>query len=194
MGGDYHADDIVGLLKQLQQIDVRQLEADKRSNAEIAVILDESAFTYTGDGEPLWNSLLTAQKQWEFAFIGAPWEPQLLSDIANPKLRDYKLYIFLNTFHVTPAQREAIHAKLKKNNAAALWVYAPGYIDDQHCGVQGMSELTGIKLAEDLTPGELRVVCVPEFAQELARQIVGRSTGPTSTWIKSFGITIIKFI
>ena len=167
MGGNYHDDDIVGLLKQLQQIDAQQLAADKRSSAEIAVILDESAFAYTGDGEPLWNSLLTAQKQWEFAFIGAPWEPQLLSDIANPKLRDYKLYIFLNTFHVTPLQREAIHAKLKKNNAAALWVYAPGYIDDQQCGVQGMSELTGIKLAEDLTPGELRVVCVPEFAQEL---------------------------
>ena len=105
MGGDYHDDQIVDLLGQLKRIDEQQLEADKRSTTEIAVILDESAFTYTGDGEPLWNALLTAQKQWEFAFIGAPWEPQLLSDIANPKLPDYKLYIFLNTIHVTPHER-----------------------------------------------------------------------------------------
>jgi hypothetical protein len=168
MGDDYHSDEIVGLLKQLKTIDEQQLEADKRSIADIGVLMDESAFTYTGDGEPLWNALLTAQKQWEFGFIGAPWEPQLLSDIANPKLRDYKLYIFLNTFHVTPAQREAIHAKLKKNNATALWVYAPGYIDGKKCDLAAMAALTGIKLSEDMAPGELRVVCTPDFAKQVS--------------------------
>jgi hypothetical protein len=167
MGGDYHDDEIVGLLRQLKRIDEQQLQSEKRSAAEIVVIMDESAFTYTGDGEPLWNVLLTAQKQWEFAFIGAPWEPQLLSDIANPKLRDYKLYIFLNTFHVTPQQRESIHAKLKRNHATALWIYAPGYIDGQSCSVENMKALTGIELSEDMTPGELRVVCAPEFAKKI---------------------------
>jgi hypothetical protein len=57
---------------------------DKASVAEIAVVLDESSFMYCGDGEPLFNALLTAQKQWELGFIGAPWEPHLLSDISNP--------------------------------------------------------------------------------------------------------------
>jgi hypothetical protein len=157
MGGDYHSDEIVGLLKKLKEIDEKYLESRPGGNAEIAVILDESAFTYTGDGEPLWNALLTAQKQWEFGFIGAPWEPQLLSDIGNPKLRDYKFYIFLNTFHVTAAQREAIHAKLKKNHATALWVYAPGYIDGDRCSIDNMQALTGIKFGEDMTAGELHV-------------------------------------
>jgi Beta-galactosidase len=162
MGGDYHDEAIIKLLGQLKQIDERMLESDKRSTADIAVVLDESAFTYTGDGEPLWNALLTAQKQWEFAFLGAPWEPQLLSDIANPKLHDYKLYIFLNTFQVTPQQRAAIHAKLKKNGATALWVYAPGYIDGQKCDVNNMTALTGIKLAEDRAAGELHVDPLPQ--------------------------------
>jgi hypothetical protein len=157
MGGDYHDDQIVKLLAQLKRIDHESLDADKRSTADIAVIMDESAFTFTGDGEPLWNALLTAQKQWEFAFLGAPWEPQLLSDIDNPKVRDYKLYIFLGTFRVTPAQRTAIHAKLKRNHATALWIYAPGYIDDDKCSVDNMIALTGIKLAESMTPGELHV-------------------------------------
>jgi hypothetical protein len=111
---------------------------------------------YCGDGEPLFNALLTAQKQWELGFIGAPWEPHLLTDMDNPKLKDFKLYIFLNTFHVTPAQRDAIHARLKRNGATAIWVYAPGYITDK-LSVDNMTALIGIKLAENSTAGELHV-------------------------------------
>ena len=194
MGGDYHDDEIIKLLGQLKRIDEQQLEADKRSTTDIAVIMDESAFTYTGDGEPLWNALLTAQKQWEFAFIGAPWEPQLLNDIDNPKLRDYKLYIFLNTFHVTPKQRDAIHAKLKKNNATALWIYAPGYIDGEKCSVDNMAVLTGIKLAEDMTPGELHVAYKLRSPSGAAFLIYRPGTAPTSMSKRSPVTTIIRFI
>ncbi len=107
------------------------------------------------------------------------WEPQLLSDIENPKLPDYKLYIFLNTFHVTPPQRAAIQAKLRKNGATALWVYAPGYIDGQKCDVTNMTALTGIKLAEDRTAGELHVDPLPRdrgTADRLAAAVVPYGT------------------
>jgi hypothetical protein len=147
---------ITRLLKQLKDIDVANLTTDKTSTAEIAVILDEPSFTYAGDGEPMFNALLTAQKQWELGFIGAPWEPMLLSDIDNPKMNDYKVYIFLNTLRVTPTERAAIHAKLKRNGATALWVYATGYIGDK-ADVANISALTGIKLAESMAPGELHV-------------------------------------
>jgi hypothetical protein len=155
-GGNFHDDRIIGLLSSLKKIDEQKLEADKRSNAEIAVILDEASFTYFGDGEPLFNPLLTAQKQWELAFIGAPWEPYLLTDMDHPNLRDFKLYVFLNTFRVTLAQRAAIHARLKRNNATAVWVYAPGYIGDT-LSVGNTRALTGISLAESDSAGELRV-------------------------------------
>jgi beta-galactosidase len=155
-GGTFHDDQIIKLLGDLKKIDERYLEADRRANADIAVVLDEASFTYFGDGEPLFNALLTAQKQWELGFIGAPWEPQLLTDLGNPKLRDYKLYIFLNTFRVTPEQRAAIHARLKRNHATAVWVYAPGYIGEK-LSVDNMRELTGIRLAESDSAGELHV-------------------------------------
>ncbi len=155
-GGTFHDDQIIGLLGDLKKIDEKYLDADKHPNAEIAVVLDEASFTYFGDGEPLFNALLTAQKQWELGFIGAPWEPQLLTDMANPKLRDYKLYIFLNTFRVTPEQRAAIHARLKRNGATAVWVYAPGYIGEK-LSVDYMRDLTGIRLAETDSAGELHV-------------------------------------
>ncbi len=155
-GGTFHDDQIIGLLGDLKKIDVKYLEADKRSNADIAVILDEASFTYFGDGEPLFNALLTAQKQWELGLIGGPWDPHLLTDMGNPNLKDYKLYIFLNTFRVTPEQRAAIHARLKRNGATAVWVYAPGYIGEK-LSVDHMRELTGIRLAESDSPGELHV-------------------------------------
>ncbi len=156
-GANFHDKDITRLLKKLKDTDERYLGADKTSTADIAVILDEETFKYFGDGEPLFNALLTAQKQWQLGFIGAPWEPYLLTDISNPDLKDFKVYLFLNTFHVTPEQKEKIHEKLKRNNATAIWVYAPGYIQDDKLSVEGMSELTGISLEEDNSTGELRV-------------------------------------
>jgi hypothetical protein len=155
-GGTYHDDQIVGLVRQLKQLDEKSLEFDRRPSAEIAVVLDEESFKYCGDGEPLFNAVLTAQKQWELAFIGAPWDAQLLSDMGNPKLRDYKLYVFLNTWRVTAGQRDAIHARLKRNGATAVWVYAPGYIGDK-VSVENMRALTGITLAENNSAGELHV-------------------------------------
>jgi hypothetical protein len=153
---NFHDNQVLKHIADLQKIDARYLSTENRSNSEIAVVLDEESFKYFGDGEPLWNALLTAQKQWELGFIGASWDPQLLTDMDNPKLRDYKLYIFLNTFRVTAEQRAAIHARLKRNHATALWVYAPGYIGEK-LSVENMRELTGIKLAESNSAGELHV-------------------------------------
>ncbi len=156
-GGTFHDDRIIGLFSAFTKIDAQYLSSDKRSIAEVAVILDQDSFTYCGDGEPLFNALLTAQKQWELAFLGAPWEPHLLSDLGNPDLRDFKLYVFLNTFQVTPQQRAAVLARLKRNNATAVWVYAPGYIGEGGLSIENMRALTGIRLAEDGSAGELRV-------------------------------------
>lgn len=156
-GGTFQDSSIIDLLGKLKKIDDQYLNADKRSNADIAVILDEETFKYFGDGEPLFNALLTAQKQWQLGFIGAPWEPYLLTDIANPALKDFKVYVFLNTFRVTDKQKKEIHKKLEKNGATAIWVYAPGYIQDNGLSVKKMSELTGISLKEDNSSGELRV-------------------------------------
>jgi hypothetical protein len=155
-GGTFHDDKIINLLAKLKDLDNRTLNVNRRSSAEIAVVLDESSFTYFGDGEPLLSALLTAQKQWELAFIGAPWDPLLLTDMGNPRLRTYKLYIFLNTFHVTPEQREAIHSRLERNGATALWVYAPGYIGAR-ADIANIEKLTGIHVEEADSAGELHV-------------------------------------
>ncbi len=156
-GGNFQDKDILDLIRQLKETDEQYLTADKGSDPGIAVILDEETFKYFGDGEPLFNALLTAQKQWQLGFTGAPWEPYLLTDIGNPDMKDYRVYIFLNTFRVTDRQRKEIHRKLRRNRATAVWVYAPGYIRDEGLSLSAMSELTGIHLKEDSSAGELRI-------------------------------------
>lgn len=155
-GGTFEDDKITGLLARLKRIDEENLAADKRSTAEIAVIVDEPSYAYCGDGEPIFNAWMTAQKQWELGFMGMPWEPHLLSDMGNPSLKDFKLYIFLNAIKVSPEQRASIHARLRRNGATALWVYATGYIDAR-CDPANISALTGFALAEDMRPGELHI-------------------------------------
>jgi hypothetical protein len=155
-GGTFDDPQITDLLARLKRIDEEHLTVDKGSIAEVAVILDEPSFTYAGDGEPVFNAWLTAQKQWELGFMGMPWEPHLLSDMDNSDLRDFKVYIFLNTIRVSAEQRRAIHERLRRNGATAVWVYATGYIDEL-ADVANMSALTGIRLAEDMRPGELHV-------------------------------------
>jgi uncharacterized zinc-type alcohol dehydrogenase-like protein len=100
--------------------------------------------------------LLAAQKQWELVFMGTPFDDVRLNDLVGNTLRDYKFYVFLNTFRVTPEQRAALQARFKRNHATALWVYAPGYID-KRLSVENISALTGIRLAENDPAGELSV-------------------------------------
>jgi len=58
---------------------------------------------------------------------------------------------------VTPARRDAIHAKLKRNRATALFVYAPGYLGPDGQSLGTMEALTGIKIAKDDRQGRPQV-------------------------------------
>ena len=69
----------------------------------------------------------------------------LMDDLANPKMKDYKLYLFLSAVSVTPEMRAAINKKLAKNNAAAVWFFAPGLIENNKFAPEAMEKLTGIK-------------------------------------------------
>ncbi len=156
LGGTYTSPEIIRFLAQVRQVDDKYLAADKRSGADIAVVLDEDSYRYFGDGEVFLTALVSAQKQWELNHLGAPYDTYLMHDLEDSALRDYKLYVFLNTFRVNAAERAAIHARLKRNRATAVWVYAPGYIGDK-LSTDGIRELTGLRVAEDKSAGELRV-------------------------------------
>ena len=58
----------------------------------------------------------------------------------------HKLYVFLNAFHLNDARRQALHARLAREHATALWLYAPGYINadaEPTISTANMTQLTG---------------------------------------------------
>lgn len=61
----------------------------------------------------------------------------------------YKLYLMLNTFCLTDAEREAIRKKAAKNHAMVVWLYAPGFVNFDRAipmDTANISELTGMQV------------------------------------------------
>jgi hypothetical protein len=90
------------------------------------------------------------QRELELERTGAPYHYYYLRDLADPRMPDYKLYVFLNPLALDDADREAVKQKLARNGAAALWSYAPGLINpdaDTQLSVEHMKELTGLEFA-----------------------------------------------
>ncbi|WP_288513755.1 LamG domain-containing protein [uncultured Victivallis sp.] len=138
----FHSKAIMEQIAKISRLDRELLNVTKKSCAEVAYFCDEESMYYVNsDQRRLRDFVRMAQA--EAARTGAPGDFYLLSDIGNEKLPDYKLYIFLNAFFITPEQRDIIHRKLARNKATALWFYAPGYISPQGSSPETMKALTG---------------------------------------------------
>ncbi|MDF1515186.1 MAG: hypothetical protein P1S60_15360 [Anaerolineae bacterium] len=130
------------LLKQFQDIGTFGLSLDRRPNAEIAVLLDDESFYYESLNNDLDIPLIFQQRLWGLPKMGAPFDTYLLQDFLEKRIPPYKLYIFLNAFHLDSARRNKLNDVLKRDGNVALWIYAPGYIEDKP-SLKAMTELTG---------------------------------------------------
>lgn len=126
-GKRYKYPEIYELFRKQNEIAKEAYSLDRRKNSEIAVIIDEESLQACS----LHTTRDTVElfRNYEMSRIGAPVDQYYHNDMSNPDMPDYKLYVFLNVFVLTPEERDAIHKKLKKNGAVALWLYAPGMID-----------------------------------------------------------------
>lgn len=159
-GRRYKHPEIYKLIERQQKIAKFAYSRDRRKNSEIALIFDEESaqavsFKTTRD-------LIEVTRNYEIAHIGAPADEYFHNDMANPDMPSYKLYVFLNTFVLTDEERKVIINKLKKDNAVALWVYAPGIINPNGrkklCS-ENIKNLTGINtvVSEKIYHSKFRV-------------------------------------
>jgi len=134
---------------------------------EVGVFVDPQSFYWMRPTDA--NSALVLKQVVLMPQAGAPWDFLLLDDIGSSIVPDYKLYVFLNAFYIDPARREAIHAKLKRNGATALFVYAPGYLGPGGESLDGMRALAGIRIAKE--DRESRPQMLLEAGDLLARDL-----------------------
>ena len=73
------------------------------------------------------------------------------------------LVIFANAFRLSDAQIEAMHERLEKDRSAAVWMYMPGYLDDQGGrSLDRVRRVTGFAVRN--VPGKTAAIGMAELA------------------------------
>ncbi len=145
-GGRYKFPDVYKLFRRQQEIAKLSYELDRRKNSEIALVYDEESLHTVSKQTTV--ETVELFRNYELAKVGAPIDQYYHDDLLNPLMPDYKLYIFVNTFYLTDAERAAIRAKLSRNHALAVFCYAPGIINpdrEKKLSVNNIYDLTGIR-------------------------------------------------
>ena len=175
--------EVMDAIAEMKRAGDEAIAADRSQIHDVAVFVDEPSMLYTNikSNPPLRLGLLRKTID-ELACMGAPYDAYLLSDLANPKLPDYKLYIFLNAFRIEAETRAAIEAKVKAAGKTAVWVYAPGYVEADGFSTGNMAAVTGmrIEMHDEDDEAELALTDASHVVTSLVprHQQLGWSVGP----------------
>jgi len=146
-GRRYKCQELYDLICRQQEIAREAYTLDRRKNSEIAFIYDEESGQTVSTQTS--KELIELPRNYEKDRIGAPVDLYFHNDMADPNMPAYKLYVFCNTLVLTKKEREQIREKLKREQATALFLYAPGVIDPEapvRFDASHITELTGIRM------------------------------------------------
>ena len=138
-------------LKRFNELGSFALQLDRKPQAEIAILVDEESMIYETPRYNLNLASIPDQIYQGFSRLGAPSDFYLLDDFLERKLPPYKLYVFLNSYHLDSSRRQALITELRKDGRMALWIYGPGYINERP-SLENMTWLTGFKFAMGQLP------------------------------------------
>ncbi|MBR2466666.1 MAG: hypothetical protein IKB38_07060 [Clostridia bacterium] len=149
VGGKRYKDpEIYELFKKQQEIAKDFYNGDRRACSEIAFIYDEESYAVVSNESSVQNVELL--RNYETDVVGAPYARYFHTDLDLAP--DYKLYVFVNCYYLTDAEREQIKRKLRKNHATALFLWASGLINPDAEKIQGaenVEDLVGMKIKEE---------------------------------------------
>ncbi len=132
------------LLRDFHRLGTWALSLDLAPSADVAVLVDDESFFYESPRYNLDIPLIFQQRLWGLPKMGTPFDLYLLDDLLADRLKSYRLYVFLNPFRLDRVRREALKRRLRRDGRTALWIYAPGIIQDDVSAAH-MEDLTGIR-------------------------------------------------
>jgi len=141
----FHDQEIMADIARMKELCDEALTHSRAPAAEVAVFADEASMQLCDTKHPMARELGT-QLLDELARAGAPFDLYQLDDIADPRLPDYRLYVFPNAFRKDDALHQAITRKVCRNDATVLWVYAPGFAGTDGGDIERMRTLTGLQI------------------------------------------------
>jgi hypothetical protein len=130
-------------MKQFETVERLFLEKPLVFKPEIAVVIDERAMLETSAGAWKVTEPGIYQVRRPLARLGAPYGQYLLDDVLRGQVRA-KLYVFLNAWQLSAAQRKDL--LLRTRGSFRVWCYAPGWHEGNKTSPEAMQELTGFRL------------------------------------------------
>ena len=150
--------DAVGRMKKWADVSMHHC---RKRDSQVAVISAPESEFYLNYRKSPGNEIgygLYHDQVGEFFRAGAPFDWYLIDDLAAIKDRGYKVYIFLDCFYLTDAQRNTIR-QLQSGDRTLMWFYAPGYASHDNLSKTRMEELTGLHF-QQASQGTLQGVMV----------------------------------
>lgn len=149
----------------------------------VTVVVDEPSRFYQRCDELLNSALLSGIRDTALR-SGAPAQFCLLQDVLDGKAAPSLVYIFANAFHLHEDDRVRLRQVLIAQNAAAIWMYASGYISEG-ASSENITKTTGHQVRafeEKATAGSAFQL---EGGKWLER---GEGIGPSEVWSPLFYI------
>ena len=144
--GAFHAPELWNLSTLLRSAYQQTWERADRSPplpkyVQCLVVIDEQSRFYQQCQTPLNKRLLLEARD---AVLGVGMGAQfvLMSDVLENQTPPASVYLFLNAFSGSAEQWTRLHAILEKNSAAAIWLYAPGYIRPEGASTDNIAAST----------------------------------------------------
>ncbi len=154
----YDDAEILALFRRQQELGHHAYSLDRTKKNEIAVIYDTESVHLVSDATD--RMVLDYYRTSDLHRIGAPLDYYFHNDMALPEMPDYRLYILLNVYCLSDAEREAIRAKARRNHAVLLWMYAPGFVN---CQAEKVMDTTNIERTTGMKVGRLERSAFPYF-------------------------------
>jgi hypothetical protein len=151
-GGYYDDPLLVAEVRRARAIRTDALHTDRRSRAQILLVVDEDSQHYLGFRNPVATPLLSGQLA-EMPFV-APHDAVLLSDLDRLDTANYRLVLVPNALKLDAAERDVLLRKLKTGGKTIVWLYAPGLFRAANgpANVEGIRDATGIGVARSPRP------------------------------------------
>jgi hypothetical protein len=130
-------------MRRLAPVDRVFLEQPIPYRPEVAAIIDERSMLETSASAWTVTEPGIYQVRRPLARVGAPYGQYLLDDVVRGRVRS-KLYVFLNAWQLSAAQRQALKAHTR--GGCRVWCYAPGLHAGDRTSPEAMQELTGFRL------------------------------------------------
>lgn len=151
-GGWFNDPSIMKAIKESTNAFTKDFADNAATRADVAVFVDEYSFDCI-NRQNTWNYQNAISEQIrQLNSSGVPYHLYLQSDIDNPDLPQYKLYVFLNAYHLSADQWQSIQ-KLHNGGKTLCFMHAPGVMSevllDAPNATSAISKITGITVIDN---------------------------------------------